>query len=363
MRPSAPAKKSISSACWPILACMSLTFGPGFPLLRRRQNTSVALSSNCVSPLRDLVRVHVELLGQFGQGLVALQCGHGHLRLECRRMIPSRSSHCCSPFAGVSAAHKSRFFTYLPVLFCRATSGEPIQVLGVRHPPAATDSSTSCDSAGGNHGRRSQGGGYGGHTDLDALNKVGMWIALSFERQRLMRSGLAGAKTFDPSISGPQQDALVFDVSTPDVIAQARTQSTFFDSSMRRLNTDFGISLEWPGFDLLTLDPRDPGNVDRMIELKSSGIASRVQAMSWNEWKTAGSSVLRSHYYLYLVGNLRSDLIDAVPFIRIIRNPFEQLVADVRADTVVSRKVQLAVDLFKEAQHLELSILSRIATA
>ena len=240
--------------------------------------------------------------------------------------------------------------------------GEPIQVLGVRHPPAATDSSTSSGSAGGNHGRRPQGGGYGGHTDLDALNKVGMWIAQSFERQRLMRSGLAGAKIFDPSISGPQQDALVFDVSTPDVIAQARTRSTFFDSSMRRLNTEFGISLEWPGFDLLTLDPRDLGNVDRMIELKSSGVASRVQAMSWNEWKTAGSSVLRSHYYLYLVGNLRSDLIDAVPFIRIIRNPFEQLVADVRADTVVSRKVQLAVDLFKEAQHLELSIVSKMAT-
>jgi hypothetical protein len=39
-------------------------------------------------------------------------------------MIPSRSSHLCSPFAGVSAAHKSRFSTYPPVPFRRATSAE-----------------------------------------------------------------------------------------------------------------------------------------------------------------------------------------------------------------------------------------------
>jgi PAS domain S-box-containing protein len=37
-------------------------------------------------------------------------------------MIPSRSSHLCSPFAGVSGAHKSRFSTYPPVPFRRATS-------------------------------------------------------------------------------------------------------------------------------------------------------------------------------------------------------------------------------------------------
>jgi len=37
-------------------------------------------------------------------------------------MIGCGSSHLCSPFAGASRAHKSRFYTYRPVLFCRATS-------------------------------------------------------------------------------------------------------------------------------------------------------------------------------------------------------------------------------------------------
>jgi hypothetical protein len=78
--------------------------------------------------------------------------------------------------------------------------------------------------------------------------------------------------------------------------------------------------------------------------------------MSWNEWKSAGSSALRSRFYLYLVGNLRSDLNDAHPFVRTIRNPFEQLAAEVRVGHSVSRKVQLSVDLFKEAEHLVLSV-------
>jgi hypothetical protein len=30
--------------------------------------------------------------------------------------------------------------------------------------------------------------------------------------------------------------------------------------------------------------------------------------MTWNEWKTAQASSLRARFYLYLVGNLRSDL-------------------------------------------------------
>jgi hypothetical protein len=239
-------------------------------------------------------------------------------------------------------------------------AGEPVHVLGAQPQRTGMDASKTSLGGGGNNSSRQAGGGYGGHTNLDALNKIGMWIALSFELQRLRRSGLAHAKIFDPSIPDPQQDALVFDVSSPDLIERARSQSSIFNDSMRRLNTDFGISSEWPGFDVLTLDSRIDGAVDRIIELKSSGVASRVQSMSWNEWKTAGSSVLRSHYYLYLVGNLRSDLNDAAPYIRIIRNPFEQLLAEVRVDAVVSRKVQLAVDQFKEAQHLDLSVLPRM---
>ena len=98
------------------------------------------------------------------------------------------------------------------------------------------------------------------------------------------------------------------------------------------------------------------GGVGRLIELKSSGVSSRVQEMSWNEWKSAGSNTLGQHYYLYLVGNLRSDIDGAVPFVRTIRNPFEQLRADIRADRTVTRKVQLALHYFDEAEHLNLTV-------
>ena len=93
-----------------------------------------------------------------------------------------------------------------------------------------------------------------------------------------------------------------------------------------------------------------------MIELKSSGVASRVQEMTWNEWKTAQASALRARFYLYLVGNLRSDLPAAQPYIRTIRNPFEQIAADVQVSRTTQRKVQLTVTEFREAEHLDLTV-------
>ncbi|MBE9610952.1 sacsin N-terminal ATP-binding-like domain-containing protein [Chitinilyticum piscinae] len=234
--------------------------------------------------------------------------------------------------------------------------GQPVLVVGAGTPqPTSIGKSTDTASPGGGQ-TGSKNGGYGGHTDLVALNKVGMWVTLSFERNRLRKVGLINADIFDPARSEQQPDALVFDVSSPDKIARARELSQRFDESMQHLSQRFGISQEWPGFDVLTLDPRAPEYLDRLIELKSSGVKSRVQEMSWNEWKSAGSSALRSRFYLYLVGNLRSDLEDTQPFVRTIRNPFEQLAAEVRVGHSVSRKVQLSVDLFKEAEHLMLSV-------
>jgi hypothetical protein len=235
--------------------------------------------------------------------------------------------------------------------------GEPILVHGEDSP-----SQNDMKSGGGAKGKNiSPGGthGYGGRTNLDLLNDIGMSVVLAFERNRLRRSGLYSADVFDPSIGSIQPNALVFDISTPDRIAQARTASLEFDSAMNKLHNDFGISLEWPGFDVLTLDLRLPDRLDRLIELKSSGVASRIQEMTWNEWKTAASSTLRGHFYLYLVGNLRSDLDGGIPYIRTIRNPFEQLIADIQIDRAVNRKVQLAVHLFKVAEHLELSVRPR----
>jgi hypothetical protein len=240
--------------------------------------------------------------------------------------------------------------------------GKPILVTGTISPQTGgTSTATRTTSAvsGDTEGRNR---GYGGRTDLDALNSVGMWIALSFERNRLRQSGLDYAEIFDPTGSLDQPEALIFDVSTPDKIVRAREMSTCFEASLQQLSQKFGVSPEWPGFDILTLDPRASGLQDRLIELKSSGVASRVQEMSWNEWKTAGSSALGARFYLYLVGNLRSDLEGAQPFVRTIRNPFEQLVADVRVGHTVSRKVQLAVHIFKEAEHLNLSVIESISS-
>jgi len=232
--------------------------------------------------------------------------------------------------------------------------GEPIALEGSKSKQAVANGKSNNNSGAGESSDASR-GGYGGHTNLDALNRVGMWVALSFERNRLRRSGLHNAELFDPNESAKQPDALVFDVSTPDKIIRAGEVSEVFKTFISLLNKNYGVSLEWPGFDLLSIDPRD-ATKNRLIELKSSGVASRIQEMSWNEWKTAASSALGDGFYLYLVGNLRSDIKGATPFVRTIRNPFKQLVADIRVGHNVSRKVQLAVHLFKEAEHLNLSV-------
>src|SRR6056297_1714253 len=45
-----------------------------------------------IAPLLDLVRVHIEILRQFDQRLLALDRGHRHFRLECRAVVPAWSS-------------------------------------------------------------------------------------------------------------------------------------------------------------------------------------------------------------------------------------------------------------------------------
>jgi hypothetical protein len=149
---------------------------------------------------------------------------------------------------------------------------------------------------------------------------------------------------------------MVFDVTQPSHIALARSLCPQFDDAFRQLEA-LGVSGEWPGFDVLSLNPTRYPCFDRLIEVKSSGVCSRVQEMTWNEWKTARGSALRRHYYLYLVGNLRADLNETRPFLRAIRNPFEQLAADVRVDRRLARKVQLAVQQFREAEHLDLTVV------
>jgi hypothetical protein len=111
-----------------------------------------------------------------------------------------------------------------------------------------------------------------------------------------------------------------------------------------------------PGFDILTLNPHRGDSLDRLIELKSSGVQARLQEMSWNEWKSARNSKLRDLFYLYLVGNLRSDLGDAVPFLRAVHDPFATIWAEEVTQDSHTRRVQLHVTQFAAAEHLDLGV-------
>ncbi|OPZ82635.1 MAG: hypothetical protein BWY76_02655 [bacterium ADurb.Bin429] len=197
--------------------------------------------------------------------------------------------------------------------------------------------------------------GYGGHTDLSSLDTLGMSIVLAYEVNRLRCAGVSTVNVYDPTSDAMQPDALIFDTSTPEKIARARQASPRFDAAMAYL-AHMGVSGEWPGCDVLTLSLDADILLERLIELKSSGVASRVLEMSWNEWKTATASTIRERFYLYLVGNLRADLQGSIPFVRAYRNPFEQLQASIATSRALQRKVHLSTTDFCEAEHLDLEV-------
>jgi hypothetical protein len=107
--PSAPDKNSRSSVNPPILACSVFTSiagglesgfvsapkTPGSPFKKLR------------SPGRDLVWTEIELFGQFGQRLLALDSGQSHLRLEGR--AAAYSSSCSLLFTAAYAAFRQNF--------------------------------------------------------------------------------------------------------------------------------------------------------------------------------------------------------------------------------------------------------------
>jgi hypothetical protein len=184
--------------------------------------------------------------------------------------------------------------------------------------------------------------------DLDGLDRLGMQITLAFERWRL---SALGAVILPGETSPEGVDALVVDVSSPGVITAAVEQSTVVKKVFDWLAGQ-GISSVYPGFDILTIRH---GKVDRLIELKSSGVDAHVQAMSWNEWKTAGGTA-RSRFWLYLVGNLRSDLYNTEPFLRAVHDPFGTLSASTAEDSIRRRSVQLRVREFAAADQLTLEV-------
>jgi hypothetical protein len=196
--------------------------------------------------------------------------------------------------------------------------------------------------------------GYGGRTDLSALDALGMFVAMNYEVNRLLADAPT-ASIFDPNVKDDQPEACVFDISSPALIAFARQRSTAFEEAMQPLTAN-GVHQQHPGCDILTLRPGSSKPIDRLIELKSSGQHARTQAMTWNEWKTAQNDQLRSHFFLYLVANLRSDLPEARPFLRAVRDPYATLRAQEQVDHSTTRRVVLRVAEFEQAEHLELGV-------
>ena len=194
-------------------------------------------------------------------------------------------------------------------------------------------------------------------TDLSALDALGMQIAVAYEARRL--GSVRGPVTTisDGVLRGgdgsPADDTLVVAVHTPAAIVRAKELSDVVNRVMENLEAR-GVSRVHPGFDLLSICG---GEIDRLIELKSSGVDARVQAMSWNEWKSASRSDLRDSFWLYLVGNLRADLVHASPYIRAINDPFGSLESQAVENQQVRRSVQLRVREFTTAEHLDLTVM------
>lgn len=173
-------------------------------------------------------------------------------------------------------------------------------------------------------------------------------IAIAYEVRRLRRSGHSSAT----EILTAGSDSIVVRCPQPGRVRLAEEASPAANQVLLALEAK-GVSRLYPGFDILTVAEGKP---DRLIELKSSGVDARVQAMSWNEWKTARAGDMRHLYWLYLVGNLRSDLAHAVPFVRAISDPFGSLVADEVEEHQLRRAVQLRVREFTKAEHLDLGV-------
>lgn len=221
--------------------------------------------------------------------------------------------------------------------------GHPLLVTGI-HEAEQGGSGEHRSAPGSSTGSRRAAAG----TDLSALDDLGMRITIAYELNRLRGAGTP-ASTADAAAS-PRN--WVVPVDTPQHIAIATRLSPVVRSVFEQLEAG-GISQLYPGFDVLTIVD---GRPDRLIELKSSGVDARVQEMSWNEWKSAGTNGVREHFWLYLVGNLRADMRGATPFVRAIKDPFGSLASHKQEHQQSRRVMQLRVREFAEAEVLNLGL-------
>jgi hypothetical protein len=174
--------------------------------------------------------------------------------------------------------------------------GEPILIAG--EPPSGAGREAGRRAPGGNGDARGAGPRAPAGTDLGALDALGMRVAIAYEVHRLRRSGRSAARTLRPGDEQTDATSLVVDVHTPEAIRAAEHASPTARAVLADLERE-GVSRLFPGFDLLVIAD---AAAERLIELKSSGVDAYVQAMSWNEWKTARASHIRGRFWLYLVG-------------------------------------------------------------
>jgi hypothetical protein len=177
-------------------------------------------------------------------------------------------------------------------------------------------------------------------TDLTELDRLVMSITIAFEARRYRDRRVAVL----PGRQADGADVAIVDVSSAAMIAAARQQSAVVDRTVGKLEK-LGISSLFPGSNILTVVN---GEIDRMIELNPSGVDAQEQAMSWNEWKTA-QGILRDRFWLYLVGNLRADLRNAIPNLRAIHDPFGTLSSVTHEETSRSGSIQIRVREFAAA--------------
>lgn len=199
----------------------------------------------------------------------------------------------------------------------------------------------------------SPGGGTGPDMKYrTAVDQLGMQVTVEYEKARLQDE-------FDFENRDGSPEDYVFEVHTERAIQEARDSNTAASPVIRRLVEEVGLPLPYPGFDILTVNP-DTGEVDRLIELKSSGHDTRTPGISWNEWKTARTEDVSNHFYLYIVGNLRKD-IRSDPYIRTIRNPFELLRPETEERSETKREVKVDIRNFRKRGEIHETPLSDLS--
>jgi hypothetical protein len=150
----------------------------------------------------------------------------------------------------------------------------------------------------------------------DRIDAIGMHILMLYEENRVQQYN-SNLCRFDPKLNKDQLYARVFDVSTLEKIIFIRQYSKAGSKALQELELKHQLNSKSLGFDVLTLNAN--GDIDRLIELKSSAGMKRIVELSNNQWTTANKKILKKKYYLCFIGNIGSK-----PVGFIVENPSQK---------------------------------------